>query len=297
MKTNIYTVSELNKKIAFVKGNRTLDRKNKLSKKNSIRECGQLMPLTIIEGAVAVDEGLTIYDYETKEEVQPDEAHKYIVIIEGQHRYAAIIELQEEDEKNKTSYAPDDVLVMYAQSEKGISVKKLISELNSTSVIWNGKDIVAGAAMCNPTDELLKYVKELTDLKSSSKDDNLPKNGYPLSTISKLVTFSPRLDKKVLSQSMDDGTEKLPTANIKRAKEILECALVVGFTHKYLSHRYFIDWLMDEVQREDGSYHVVCDKVSKLSKQQVDEIMKIKSGEFVYEIRQIVNEANTVNQN
>ncbi|MEA4937824.1 MAG: hypothetical protein VB102_14490 [Paludibacter sp.] len=292
----ILQLSVLEKKVAFVMGNRNVNKKNLNKKKKSIAECGQLVPLIILDGSVVVDKGLTIVDFETGNEIQADEAHNYIVIIEGQHRYAAIIELQEEDEKNKTSHAPDDVLVMYAQSEKGISVKKLISELNSTSVIWNGKDIVAGAAMCNPTDELLKYVKELTDLKSSSKDDNLPRSGYPLSTISKLVTFTPRLDKKVLSQSMDDGTEKLPTANIKRAKEILECALEVGFTHKYLSHRYFIDWFMDEVQREDGSYHVVCDKVSKLSKQQVDEIMKIKSGEFVYEIRQIANEANTVNQ-
>ncbi|MPM43390.1 hypothetical protein SDC9_90063 [bioreactor metagenome] len=292
----ILQLSVLEKKVAFVMGNRNVNKKNLNKKKKSIAECGQLVPLIILDGSVVVDKGLTIVDFETGNEIQADEAHNYIVIIEGQHRYAAIIELQEEDEKNKTSHAPDDVLVMYAQSEKGISVKKLISELNSTSVIWNGKDIVAGAAMCNPTDELLKYVKELTDLKSSSKDDNLPRSGYLLSTISKLVTFTPRLDKKVLSQSMDDGTEKLPTANIKRAKEILECALEVGFTHKYLSHRYFIDWFMDEVQREDGSYHVVCDKVSKLSKQQVDEIMKIKSGEFVYEIRQIANEANTVNQ-
>lgn len=292
----ILQLSVLEKKVAFVMGNRNVNKKNLNKKKKSIAECGQLVPLIILDGSVVVDKGLTIVDFETGNEIQADEAHNYIVIIEGQHRYAAIIELQEEDKKNKTNLAPDDVLVMYAQHGKYSSVKKLISELNSSSVIWDGKDIVAGATMCNPTNELLKYVKDLTDLKSSKKDDNLPKNGYPLSTISKLVTFSPRLDKKVLSQSMDDGTEKLPTANIKRAKEILECALEVGFTHKYLSHRYFIDWFMDEVQSEDSSYEVVRDKVSQLTKHEVDEIIKIKSGEFVYDIRQIVNGANAVNQ-
>lgn len=289
MEKMIFKLSVLDKKVAFVMGNRNVDKKNLNKKKKSIVECGQLVPLIILDGKIVIDEGLIIIDVETKNEVTSAEAQNYIVIVEGQHRYMAIKELQEEDSKKQTKLAPEDIFVMYAQNGKNCSVKKLISELNSTSVIWDGKDIVAGAAMCNPTNELLKYVKELTEIKSKTKGDGLPPNGYPIATISKLLTFGSNLNKKNLTQSMDDGTDKLPTANISRGKRILECALQVGFSHKYLSHRYFIDWFMDECQLEGNSDEAVCKKVLQFTKQQVDEITKIKSEAYIYDIRQIMS--------
>lgn len=141
----------------------------------SIKECGQLTPIIIVDGKEAAKEGLTLLDYETGKEVPAEEVADYVVIIEGQHRYTSIMELRKLDEKDNTSYAPTDIMVMYALNNKNKTIKKLISELNKTSIIWDGKDYVTGAALCNPNSELLQFAKELTDMRSVKSNDGLPK--------------------------------------------------------------------------------------------------------------------------
>jgi hypothetical protein len=278
---------ELGKKVAFVSGNRAIS-KNNLSKKiASIKECGQLMPIVIINGEDAVKENLNLIDYETNSPVPADKVSDYKVVIEGQHRYTAIRTLQTEDEKNKTSYAPTDITVMYIQNPKSISVKKLISELNRNSIVWDGKDYVTGAALCNPTNELLKFAKELVDLKSTKKGDGLPSNGYPISTISKLATFGTNIDKAKLAKCMNNGTDTLPSANIDKAKKILEKARNAGFTDRYLSHKYFIDWVMDESNKSD--IDAIYTLIEKLQPEDVTAITKINGDDYISEMRNIIN--------
>ena len=178
MRTNIISINELGKKVAFVSGNRAINKKNLKQKMVSIKECGQLTPIIIVDGEEAAKEGLTLLDYETGKEVPAEEVADYVVIIEGQHRYTSIMELRKLDEKDNTSYAPTDIMVMYALNNKNKTIKKLISELNKTSIIWDGKDYVTGAALCNPNSELLQFAKELTDMKSVKSNDGLPKTGY-----------------------------------------------------------------------------------------------------------------------
>ena len=201
-----------------------------------------------------------------------------------------IMELRKLDEKNNSSFAPNDIIAMYAQNPKGVNIKKLISELNRTSIVWDGKDYITGAALCNPNNELLQYAKELADMKSVKSSDNLPSNGYPVSTISKLVTFGTGLDKAKLATCMDDGTDSLPTANIERAKKILETATNVGFEHKYLAHKYFIDWIIDE--QNIKSIDEVCKIVRTLTPAGVKTITQIKGENYLAEIRKVVRLKN-----
>ncbi len=286
MKTEIYTIAELGKKVAFVSGNRAISKKNLEQKVDSIKECGQLTPLVIVNGEDAHKEGLILSDCETKEIVPTDAISKYVVIIEGQHRFTAIQALKKQDEVKKTSFAPKDVLVMYALNSKEKSVKKLISELNRAAIIWDGKDYITGAALCNPTSELLQYAKELADLKSEDKNSSLPKSGYPVSTISKFVTFGIGLTKEKLAASMEIGTGSLPIDNIARAKKIIEVAINAKFTHKYLSHKYFIDWIIEE--QTNKPIEDVYEAISKLSLQEVEQIMKIKGENYISEIRKVI---------
>lgn len=293
-KNVVFTVSELNKKIAFIKGNRAISQKNLNQKIESIKDCGQLMPIVIVDGGDAAAEGLTLVDCKTNEFVQNSEVNDYVAVIEGQHRYESFMKLQEEDKKNNTILAPVDIYAIYALNPKQKKIKKLISELNKTSIVWDGKDFVTGAALCNPTNELLKYAKELADMKSASTKDGFPKNGYPLSTISKIITFGISLDKAKVSGCMDNGTECLPTGNIDRAKRIIDAAIRVGFKHQYLAHRYFIDWVIDEsnVQNED----VYCGLISGLSASKVEKISKIKGDNYIAEIRKIVNSEDSLEE-
>lgn len=283
----IFPQSELGKKIAFVNGNRAINSKNLEQKKKSIKECGQLVPIIIVDGKDAQDEGLILVDCETGIIVPESEVSNYVVDIEGQHRYAAIKMLQKEDEKNNTSYAPSDIMMMYAENPKKKSIKMLLSELNRTSVIWDGKDFITGAALCNPTNEFLRYAKELAEIKSTNSKDGLPNSGYPLSTISKLCTFSSALDKAKLAECMDKGIESLPTSNIERAKQIIAVARKVGFAHKFIAHKYLIDFIIDECNAR--SITEVCDLIEKLIPADVDKISKVKGDNYLSEIREIVN--------
>jgi len=284
MNNKILTISELGKKVAFVKGNRVINKMNLKQKKISILECGQLTPIIIVEGKETSEQGLTLIDCITGIEVSKNEVENYVVIIEGQHRFTAITELQNEDKEK----APIEIVVMYALNPKGdTTVKKLISELNRTSVVWIGSDYVTGAALCNQGNELLDFAKELADIVSTKNKDGLPTGGYPVSTISKLLTFTSALDKKKLVECMDKGTNDLPTANIERAKQILNAATSVGFTHSYLSHKYFIDWIIDESNKI--TIDDICKKIDDLKKPLVVAITKINTANYVSEIRKLVD--------
>ena len=286
VKFNIFFLKEKSKKVAFIEGNRSISKKNLNQKIASIKECGQLMPIVVVDGKDAAEEGLVLIDAETNEVVSNNEVENYLVIIEGQHRYTAIRALQKQDKSKGTNYAPEDIIMMYALNPKSKSNKKLISELNKTSIIWDGKDFITGAALCNPTNELLQYTKKLADMKSTSSKDDLPRNGYPLSTISKMITFGVNLDKAMMSKCMDCGTECLPIGNLSRARRIIDAAISVGFKHKYLAHRYFIDWIIDESNRldEDG----YCELILGLSPSKVQMISKIKGDNSTADIRMVV---------
>ena len=286
MKTSIQTIAELGKQVAFVNGNRAINKKNLNQKIESIKECGQLTPLIIVDAEDAAKEGLTLVDCETREVISSDKINEYVVIVEGQHRYTAIQELRKQDKKNGTSFAPADIIIMYALNPKKKTVKKLISELNRASVIWDGKDYITGAALCNPSSELLQFAKDLSDKRPANNGDGLPNNGYPVSTISKFTTFNASLNKDKLAQCMDEGIECLPTANIDRAKKILDTAISVGFEHKYLVHKYFIDWFIDE--QTNKSVDEVCKMVSKLSPEEVRRISKVKGENYIADIRKVV---------
>jgi hypothetical protein len=286
MKKTLFSLSELGKRIAFTKGNRAKSVKNLKQKKMSIAMCGQLMPIVVIDGKDAHDAGLTLIDVETGKEVPVSEVSNYVVIVEGQHRFLAVMELQQDDVKEGTNIAPTEIIAIYAPNPKNVSPQKLISELNINSVVWNGTDYITGAALCNPLSELLKYAKELADLKSTKSDDNLPNTGYPTSSISKYLTFSPALDKQKLADCMDNGVDSLPTANIERAKKIIENALEVGFKHKYLSHKYFIDYIIDESNATN--IDDILESIKALKPSQVEAITKIKGDDYILKIRKVI---------
>lgn len=285
-KTDCPSLKGESNKLAFIQGNRAISKKNLNQKVASIKECGQLTPIVVVDGRDATKEGLVLIDAETNKVVSNNEVENYLVIIEGQHRYKAIRALQQEDITNNTNYATEDINMTYALNPKNKSIKKLISELNRTSIIWDGKDFITAAALCNPTNELLQYTKELADMKSTSSKDDLPRNGYPLSTISKIITFGVNLDKAMMSKCMDCGTECLPIGNLSRARRIIDAAISVGFKHKYLAHRYFIDWVVNESNRLNEDNY--CKLILGLSPSKVQMISKIKGDNSTADIRMVV---------
>ena len=98
------------KKVARLVANRDLDPKNVKQKKESLKKCGVLTPAVIVNGNKAVEQDLEIVDFITGEVISKEDAHKYIVLVEGNHRYQAHLELLkangklEEEQKYKKEF-------------------------------------------------------------------------------------------------------------------------------------------------------------------------------------------------
>ena len=262
------------KKIAFVNGNRSIDQKNLKKKMGSIKENGQLSPLVIVAGTKVINDNLTLVDAITGIDIPSTEASNYVAIVEGQHRFSAILKLNEENEKKI------EPLFIYALNLE-LSTQKLLSEMNSQSINWDGQDYIRGAYLCNPTSELLEFAKELADNK------NVP-SGYPISTISKITTFGDKLTKTTLAKSMDEGLTALPSADVERGKKYLSIARSVGFSDKYLAKRYLIEWAVDEFTKL-GDINLVFSKLEALNSETVKKISKIKGDNSLAEIRNLID--------
>lgn len=270
-------LQEEGKKVAFVNGNRSIDTKNLKKKMGSIKENGQLSPLVIVDGTKVINDNLTLVDAITGMDIPSTEVGKYVAIVEGQHRFSAIRKLNEDNEENKEMI---DIFFIYALNQE-LSTQKLLSEMNSQSINWDGQDYIRGAYLCNPTSELLEFAKELTD------NPNVP-SGYPISTISKITTFGDKLTKTALAKSMDDGLTALPSADIERGRKYLSITRSIGFTDKYLAKRYLIEWANDEFTKL-GDIELVFNKLNTLKPKVVEKISKIRGDNSLAEIRNLID--------
>lgn len=285
MKIEIENLKETGKELALVKGNRGINQKNLKQKAESIKVNGQLMPIMVDDAIVALEEGLELVDATTGETVTKENANNYLVIIEGQHRDAGIKYLRELDAKNGTHFAPDDILIMYSPNPKKISIKKQIAECNIASVLWDGGDYITGAALCNPTSEVLQFAKELTDMKLTNAG-----KGYPLSTASLIGTFSNKLTKEMLAKSMEEGIKALPTGDAERGRKFIKIARSVGFTDSFLKKRPLIEWFIDESNKKEVGLEGAFKILESFTPTEVNKISKVTVGDYLKVIRDILVE-------
>lgn len=95
---HLIDISELLKKgkqMARLVANRELDPKIVKKKKESLKQFGLLSPAIIVDGSKSIEEGLEIMDFETGEDISKEDAGQYIVLVEGNHRYKAHLDLLE----------------------------------------------------------------------------------------------------------------------------------------------------------------------------------------------------------
>ncbi len=176
MNTKIITLKKLlksGKMIAFTKGNRNIKLENLSKKKESFEKFGtNLVPLMYVDGQKVVNDGCTLVHPLTEEDISNKEANKYVVIVEGQHRYMAAKEMNLDEEK----------LYLYeCYSDK--NVKEISPSPQLKQILlqtpWNGLDYANGAALFNPQNEFANFAKELANL------------GYPISVIGYIACFTP----------------------------------------------------------------------------------------------------------
>ena len=261
----IFTLEGSGKMLAFTNVNREINKGIVNSKKKSIEEFGLLTPITVVDAKDVIAKGITVYDASNpKDEVDADNADNYLVVLDGQHRYAAIKELNKKDKYF-------DIWLMYPLN-KDVAITTMLMEINTTAINWKNDNYVDVLAKLRPDDEGLKFIDTYMKLrhKRTKKDepsDNLPNNGYGLSVLSKYLTFKTGIDKKYLYKMANTPNKKLPDGvKVERAKMIIQTGLEVGFTHIFLSSSCFIDWIINWVLQE---YPV--DKILECTKESITE--------------------------
>lgn len=119
--------------------------------------------------------------------IEDEKAKDYLAIIDGQHRYMAIMALREEDRRGKKNYeeaarkwqkdgnkpkdkpeeytpkAPAHIKARYPLNNE-ILIQTLITEVNNTSVKWEKGDFARQAFAMYPDNEVLKFIAKYMDM-------------------------------------------------------------------------------------------------------------------------------------
>ena len=239
--------------VCFIQGNRQVSNKNVKSKTTSIDKYGILVPLMYVKGTKAVKDGCSLMTSDGKP-IPSEEADKYIVIVDGQHRYSAAIEKSVSDEE-----------IYLFESYAKASTKELLAEANVEVEKWKGEDYIAGATLAKPENELLQFANSLS------------LRGFPISTISLILCWDKhKFTSKKLSKLMKGETVNIEY-NFERARTFLDA--MSNFTDKFVAKNYAINVVID-LSSEMG-YKPVCEALSKISETTIQRIEGITGEENV----------------
>lgn len=278
-KKGIITLAALKatgKKVAFIKGNRQVQEKNVNAKRASLMENGQIIPAVIVDGKEVQSVDLEIVDAETGKPVVPEDHDKYVVILDGQHRYTAYIQ---NGDKNKGEF-----YFMYPLNE-GITLQKILSEANIATKMWDGKDFASGALMMNPDKDLplLEAIVELLN------------QGFPLATVQKWLCFkNAGITKEVLAKAMngkiDEKLQKTPY--LEKGKRLLKAAQK-SFNNDFLGKRYLVDLLIEKYENADDekkaeTMNQLEEFLSGIDRSKAEEIEKAKGLKGIITKEQVI---------
>jgi hypothetical protein len=269
-KMKIFTLADVNaegKAIAFVYGNRDIAAKNKNNKKSSLTECSMnLVPMLLVEGKKAVEDGCTLMNPDGTK-IPNDAAGSYYVIVDGQHRYTAAMELMKDAEKKDEEPAITNNQLYFYLDYSGKNTMDLLSITNIESAKWAATDFAKGAVLLHPENELIKFINEYAQRK------------MPISTISiYLYGKSNTLKNENLASSLSTGALGIKSeARLDFAKAILQRLLVL-FDFKFVKTRYCADAINDTLGLIGSqNWQKVLDALNSIKQADIKEINNLKS--------------------
>lgn len=176
MKKMVLTTDNAARQFAFVKGNRPTNGKTVKAKENSIKEYGQLSPITVVKGEDVFLMDGHLVDLEGRD-IPDDKTENYYAVLDGQHRLVAYMNLK----------MNLDDLVICEPLNAEMSIAALIAEMNICTKTWTGTDYMAAPAM------MLANKNEVFEFAM-----HLRSKGCPLATISLWCTGANSLKPKDL---------------------------------------------------------------------------------------------------
>lgn len=264
-KMNIKTVKVDNNQygVAFFEGNRVINPNNVKKKKDSLKDYGNLSPLTYINGDSEGLQGKKIVDAFDGTEIQDADKAQYIVVVDGQHRITAAKELAEANE-----FDLDSLVWTKVELPEGKTVEDVVIEMNTVVQKWKGNDYIAEYALRNPENEIAKFAQMLA------------KEGISSKTINKYIFFNERFSWAKVNE------EALKKADVERATEIWK--VVETFPSKVKKSSVIIDYIMNA----GGNNHwkVELDKVSNLTDENKDHLDKLKAKDVRSEFEKLMND-------
>ena len=260
-KMNITIENEV-RQFAFVKGNRPTNAKTVKAKEKSIKEYGQLSPITVVKGEEIFYKEGHLVDLDGND-IPDEQADKYYAVVDGQHRLVAYLNLK----------MNLDDLVICEPLNVEMSIAALIAEMNICTKTWTGTDYMAAPAMMlgnkNEVFEFAMYLRS---------------KGCPLATISLWCTGGNSLKPKDLVACVK--SKELPKAFVEagwyeRSVKWYEAAQG-KFPDTFLAKKYLITHLSKKFSNaaDPTAFTVqMVEQINRLTAEQAQEIMKPQTGE------------------
>lgn len=250
------------RQFAFVKGNRPTNTKTVKAKETSIKEHGQLSPITVAKGEDVLNSGGHLVDLDGND-IPDDQTENYYAVLDGQHRLRAYLNL---------GLNLDDLVICEPLNVE-MSIAALIAEMNICTKTWTGTDYMAAPAMMlvnkNEVFEFAMYLRS---------------KGCPLATISLWCTGANSLKPKDLVACVK--SRELPKAFVEagwyeRSVKWYEAAQG-KFPDTFLAKKYLITHLSKKFSNaaDPTAFTVqMVEQINRLTAEQAQEIMKPQTGE------------------
>lgn len=262
MKKLILSSDNENRQFAFVKGNRPANAKTLKAKEKSIKEYGQLSPITVVKGEEIFYKEGHLVDLDGND-IPDEQADKYYAVVDGQHRLAAYLNLK----------LNLDDLVICEPLNVEMSIAALIAEMNICTKTWTGTDYMAAPAM------IIDNRNEVFDFAMFLRG-----KGCPLATISLWCTGGNSLKPKDLVACVKN--KELPKAFVEagwyeRSVKWYEAAQG-KFPDTFLAKKYLITHLIKKFSHAANPMSFcrqMEENLKNLTPEQVKEIMNPKTDE------------------
>lgn len=206
--------------VAFLEGNRNINPNNVKKMEVSLKEFGKnLMPMVYIKADDARLNDRKLKDAVDGTTVEEGYRAKYIVALDGQHRFTAAVKMEDE------GFDTSGLLWEELKLDKNKTIEEALIEINSVGQMWKGTDYISGLALRQPENEIVQFAKELSDF------------GVKAKTINKYLLFE---DKFSWAKPDEDVINK--KADLDRAKKIW--AVVKQFPEKVHKDAIIIDYII-----------------------------------------------------
>lgn len=253
---------ELKRHFAFVKGNRQINSKAVAAKVKSIREYGQLSPITVVKGEDVYLSGGHLVDLNGND-IPDEQTENYYAVLDGQHRLIAYLQL---------GLNLNDLVITEPLNAE-MSIVALIAEMNICTTSWKGTDYMAAPCMAMEMqgNEVFEFALELR------------RKNYPLSTISlwclgknslKPRDFVTAIKEKKLPKSFENTAWYQRSINWYRVAQ-------EKFSETFLAKKYLIGYIINqghEAEDPTAFYTQIEERIEQLTDEQAKLIMNPPKG-------------------